>query len=205
VSRVAPLLRGALGALASTWRVDTQDAHHLDDLRRAGVPRVVVLWHHAVLPLFWWHRHQGTTLVVSRNRDGRLLADAAHGWGYEVIEGSSSRGGALALRQVMRTLQRGGEVAITPDGPRGPGRVAKAGAASAAQAVGAAVVPVGLGWSRAWRFGSWDAIAVPPPFARLCVVYGAPFRVEPGEAGLAPGVVRVQQALDHASQLAACA
>jgi lysophospholipid acyltransferase (LPLAT)-like uncharacterized protein len=154
-----------------------------------------------VVPLFWWHRHQGTALLVSRNRDGGLLAEAAQAWGYRLIRGSTSRGSIGALRQVIRTLEQGGEVAITPDGPRGPGGVAKPGAAAAALTTGAMIVPVGLSASRAWRFGRWDAVHVPHPFARLRAVYGMPFSVR----SEAEGQTQLQRALDAASRLAACA
>jgi hypothetical protein len=203
-SLAGTFLRLGLDLLARTWRVEAVDQQHLTNLRKAQVPRVVVLWHRTVVPLFWWHRAEGTTLLISRHKDGGLLAAAAGAWGYGVIRGSTSRGAFSALRQVMRELARRGEVAITPDGPRGPAAVAQPGAVAAAQRTGAALVPVGAAASAVWRLGSWDAVTVPRPFARIRLVYGAPFRVAPGAEGLSAGTAQLQRSLDRVTERAQC-
>lgn len=173
-----------VSALARTWRYRVDGA---DRWRQARHPLVFVLWHEALLPLLWLHRHQGVAIVVSENRDGQYLADYAARLGYRQVRGSSSRGAVRALLGAVRELREGRSVAFTPDGPRGPRRVFKPGVLAAAQRGGGTVVPVHADAASAWRLRSWDRFLVPKPFARVDVRYGQPFVVGPGEDGLAAG------------------
>ena len=80
-------------------------------------------------------------MLISTHRDGRFIAGAIEKIGFQTISGSSRRGGGSALVRLIRTLRQGGAVGITPDGPRGPGMRAKAGAIKAAQLSGVPVLP----------------------------------------------------------------
>jgi lysophospholipid acyltransferase (LPLAT)-like uncharacterized protein len=175
VSRTASrLVRPLLGALARTWRVEVVGGEHLSAARARGA-FVFALWHRTLVPLLWWHRSQEVTLLVSRHADGALVADAAEALGYRVARGSSTRGGAAALRGLLRTLGRGRAAAVTPDGPRGPAGVVKPGVVAAARRAGAPILPVTATADRAWRARSWDRLAIPRPFARVRVAYGQPW------------------------------
>ncbi len=176
------LARLALGALARTWRIDAAGAEHLDRLRRSGTPFAFALWHAQLLPLVWYHRAGPTSMLVSAHGDGGLLAGAARAWGLGVISGSSTRGGVGALRKMVRALGAGREIAVTPDGPRGPAGVAKAGVVAAAQLSGAPILPVAAWASSYWRARSWDGFLIPRPFARVRIVYDAPMTVPRNEA-----------------------
>ena len=74
-------------------------------------------------------------------------------------------------------LAGGGQLVVTPDGPRGPRHTMNSGAAWLARATGAPILPVGVAVSRAWRLHSWDRFTIPKPFARLVVCYGDPVTV----------------------------
>ena len=79
-------MRGAaLGALlpvlAATWRIEVVGREHLAATQDAGRAFVFALWHRTLLPLLWWHRRQGVTLLVSQPADGELVADSAAGMG----------------------------------------------------------------------------------------------------------------------------
>jgi lysophospholipid acyltransferase (LPLAT)-like uncharacterized protein len=170
----ARLARPLLGALARTWRVEVVGGEHLVAARSRGA-FVFALWHHTLVPLLWWHRAQEVTLLVSRHADGGLVADAAAALGYRVVRGSTSRGGAAALRSLLRALGRGRAAAVTPDGPRGPAGVVKPGVVAAAHRAGAPILPVTATADRTWRARSWDRLAIPRPFARVRVAYGQPW------------------------------
>jgi hypothetical protein len=174
--------------LAGTWRVRTEHEERWRPLYEARRPHVFLLWHEVLLPLLWHHRRQGITIVVSENRDGQYLADFALKLGYRAVRGSSSRGAARALLGAVRELRAGGSVAFTPDGPRGPRRELKLGVVAAAQRGGGVIVPIHARADRAWRLDSWDRFLIPKPAARVTVVYGRPFEVEPGDGGLATGL-----------------
>ena len=139
------------------------------------------LWHNRLLvfPLvlrrFFPQRHGAA--LISASRDGDLLTDAVQRFGYDVVRGSSSRLGASAILQLGEVLASGGDVVITPDGPRGPVYELGPGIIFLAQKTSASVVPVNMEYSSCWRIKSWDRFIVPRPFAKVRVIIGAPHRV----------------------------
>jgi hypothetical protein len=139
------------------------------------------LWHNRLLifPLVlrrFFPERRGTALI-SASRDGDLLADAVQRFGYDAVRGSSSRMGASAILQLGEVLASGGDVVITPDGPRGPAYELGPGIIFLAQKTGAPVVPVDMEYSSCWRIKSWDRFIVPRLFAKVRVIIGAPHRV----------------------------
>jgi lysophospholipid acyltransferase (LPLAT)-like uncharacterized protein len=169
--------RGFLQMLSRTWRVRVVNGEYVRDLRRTGRPFIFALWHGQLLPLLWHHREEGVLVLISEHRDGELVARAARSLGYGLIRGSSTRGAERALISLVRELQAGHEVAITPDGPRGPAMTFAPGALVAAQRSDSFILPVAASADRAWRLRSWDKFMIPKPFARVTVAYGAPAKV----------------------------
>lgn len=165
---------GLLRTLASTWRYSIVDESHLKELRAAGRPFVFSLWHGQLLPLIWHHRGEDVAILVSEHSDGEMIARIAASIGYRLIRGSTTRGGSRALLGLVRELNAGREVAVTPDGPRGPARKYAPGALMAAQRANAPVLPIAAHVDRAWSLSSWDSFVIPKPFARITVAYGAP-------------------------------
>lgn len=177
-SRAMLLLgRGFLQMLARTWRIRVVNGGYLLDLRRAHRPFIFALWHGQLLPLLWHHRQQGVTILISEHRDGELVARAAESLGYGLIRGSSTRGADRALISLVRELNAGQEVAITPDGPRGPAETFAPGALVAAQRSDSFILPVAASADRAWRLHSWDRFVIPKPFARVTIAYATPTKV----------------------------
>lgn len=198
---VAPVAAGLVRVLAASWRYRVRGAEHVAALRAAKRPFIFVLWHSRILPLLYFHRDQGLCALISRHRDGGYLASLAERWGYRVVRGSSKRGGEVGLLGIVRALQRGGEIAMTPDGPRGPAEQVKPGAVAAAQHAGAPLVPLAARPSAAWWLRSWDRFCVPKPFASIEVVYGRPLEVGAGKEELRRGTQRVEQALQQVTYL----
>ena len=127
-----------------------------------------------LLPLIHVHRNQGTVVLVSEHRDGDYLARLLHHFGFGTVRGSSTRGGVRGLKGLIRAARRGEDLAITPDGPRGPNRELKLGALTVARMTGLPLVPVGVGVTSSWRILSWDGLLVPKPFSTVRVAYGPP-------------------------------
>jgi len=169
--------RGVLQVISRTWRVRVVNGEYVSELRQTGRPFIFALWHGQLLPLLWHHRGEGVLILISEHRDGELVARAAQSLGYGLIRGSSTHGAERALISLVRELQGGHEVAITPDGPRGPARTFAPGALIAAQRSDTFILPVAASADRAWRLRSWDRFMIPKPFARLTVAYGAPTKV----------------------------
>ena len=200
MTRVSDLMyRLLLGTLGCTWRVRSVGGKHLRALQGQGAPFIYAVWHAHLLPLAWLHRGSRTSLVVSHHRDGRRFATAARSWGYDIIDGSSTRGGTKALREMVRVLRSGGEVALTPDGPRGPVRAVKGGLISAAKLAGVPILPVGARVSAAWRLRSWDGLVIPKPFAMVQIVYGPPILVERDSPSIESDGERLRVRLDALS------
>jgi lysophospholipid acyltransferase (LPLAT)-like uncharacterized protein len=169
--------RGFLQLVARTWRFRIINGAAINGLRAAKRNFIFSLWHGQLLPLLWHHRHEGVVLLISEHRDGELVARAAASLGYALIRGSTTRGADRALISLVRELQAGREVAITPDGPRGPARKFAPGAMIAAQRSDSFILPVVAVADRAWHLKSWDGFMIPKPFAHVTVAYGDPTKV----------------------------
>ncbi len=160
-----------------------------------GQPVILAFWHERLpLAALGWHvarsrlpgaRGRRAKVLISRHRDGRLIAGAVRGFGIDVVHGSSSAGGPAGLRAMLRILTGGGVAVITPDGPRGPVRIAAPGIAQLAALSGAQVLPCAVASSRVRLARSWDRMRLPLPFARGVAVIGAPISVPPDGAAAA--------------------
>ncbi len=204
-ARVAQLGGGvALRALAATWRFRVVGGEAIESLRAAGKPFIFSLWHGQLLPLIWHHRGEGVAILVSEHRDGELIARVARAMGYRLIRGSTTRGGERALLRLVRELKAGAEVAVTPDGPKGPARRYASGALVAAQRSGAAILPIAAHADRAWNLSSWDRFMIPEPFARVTVAYGPPTHVVAGTSRAAIAQAPAFEALMKETERVAC-
>lgn len=123
------------------------------------------------------HRGDRIHPLVSKSKDGELIAKVCRSFGIEAVRGSSSRRGAEAVLALRALLDVGDRVGFTPDGPRGPLHSIQPGVLFLAQKTGVPIVPVAYGAKSAWMFGSWDRFIVPKPFNRICMVYGEPLFV----------------------------
>jgi len=181
LDRLLPLGAWLIAALVLLLRWTTRqrlvDDGGLAPRWRAGERFIVAFWHEHLVLMPCFRRLPRVCIMISRHRDGELIARAVRPLGIETVRGSSTRGGAAALRQIIRAHGGGASLAWALDGPRGPRRVAKGGVIQAARATGAAIVPVGAAaaWSR--RLGSWDRLAIPWPASRLVFVVGRPITV----------------------------
>lgn len=174
--------RGVLGSLFATVRCRREGERHYTRLRAQGTPVIFVFWHGRLLPLAHYHRNQGVVVLVSEHADGEYITRIIRHYGFGTARGSSTRGGVRGLKALVRQARRGRDLAITPDGPRGPAGEVKLGVLAAARLTGLPIVPVSAGASRAWTLPSWDRFLVPKPFSRIRIAYGPPRRV-PRDAG----------------------
>lgn len=165
-------------ALATTWRYRVVNGEAVDALRRNRQPMILALWHGQMLVPLWHHRAQGIAILISEHRDGEIIARIAEALRLRTVRGSTSRGGGRALVGLVRELTSGHDIAITPDGPRGPAESFAAGALVAAQRAHAPIVAIGVHASHAWRLRSWDRFMIPKPFSRVHIAYSEPTIVD---------------------------
>lgn len=156
--------------------------HHGDAWMRrqegAGKPFILAFWHRHLLLMPYAYRGRKISVLVSRSRDGELIARTVAHFGIDASRGSSSRGGATGLKSLLRKAAEGLDLAFTPDGPRGPRAEVQPGVLLAAALTGLPVQPVGLAATRAKLLRSWDRFVVPLPFSTVHFVYGEPLEVE---------------------------
>ena len=157
--------------LGRTWRIDSSHDAEIKRLRAAGRPIVFSLWHGELLPLLYHHQGEGVTVLISEHGDGEIIARIAESLGYRTVRGSTSRGAARALIELARELEAGHDLAITPDGPRGPAKSVAPGVAVVANRSAAPVIGAAVFVQSAWRLKSWDKFLIPRPFARVSIAY----------------------------------
>ena len=160
--------------LGRTWRFSVDGRGDYDPFHDYGKGCIYAFWHSSLLPLAFYFRNTAKTAIISESRDGTRAAAVAQRWGHAVIHGSSSHGGAPALRSCIRALKSGSNIVITPDGPRGPREIVKKGVAQIALLSGAPVIPVSVTAGSVLRLNSWDRTVIPLPFSKVVVRIGDP-------------------------------
>ena len=135
-----------------------------------------VFWHEYItFPLTIWGNCQMAALVT-HHRDGDWITRAAGQLGFEIVRGSTTRGGLSAIRELKRK-SREYNLTLMPDGPQGPRRKMALGAVYLSSRLGIPLVPVGFGYDRPWRLPSWDRFAVPRPHSRARAIFGPPMLI----------------------------
>lgn len=131
--------------------------------------KIYIFWHEYIPTPVFLRGHTRVTMLLSQHRDADLLFSMAHHLGYDCVRGSTTRGGAAAIRELMQKSSAR-HLAMTPDGPRGPRRKLAQGPIYLASKLGLPIVAMGFGYDRPWRLGSWDRFAIPKPFSRVRAV-----------------------------------
>ena len=173
-----PSLRGAIGLLRATLRVEVLHGEYLADLQSRRLPILLALWHGRMFLIIDAHRRQGFVTMASKSNDGDIITGWLEYNGYVVVRGSTTRGGSEALRRMVYHMRAGRNGALTVDGPKGPVRVVQPGVVRLARLTGAWILPVSFSSSWPWFFRSWDRHLVPKPFSRNFLSYGEPFPID---------------------------
>lgn len=131
--------------------------------------KIYVFWHENILFPIYLRGHCNLAMLLSRHRDADILSEVATRLGFEFVRGSSYRGGAGAIRELLRRSAHM-NLTITPDGPRGPRRTMAQGPIYLASKLGMPLVLMGFGYDKPWRMNTWDRFAVPRPYSRARAV-----------------------------------
>ncbi len=143
----------------------------------SGSRIILAFWHGRLLMMPYSYPGRGITILVSQSKDGELVSRTVKGFGIDSVRGSSSKGWFAGVKGLLKSVQAGRDVAITPDGPRGPGSKAQMGAVQIARATGLPIFPMTFGASRVKQFRSWDSFVLPYPFTRGVFICGEPISV----------------------------
>lgn len=165
------LLYGLLRGICSTVRMRNVDFPEVE----SGA--IFCGWHGRSFLFANEYRQRGWWVIISHSNDGEMQTRIFTRLGYQIIRGSTGRGGVRAAVEAIRALKQGGTLAMTPDGPRGPSGVVQGGIMLMAQKSGARLIPVGISARPRFLAKSWDRYMLPIPFGRAIMIYGDPITV----------------------------
>lgn len=168
----------AVNLLCKTLKIEEINKEAINKLEREHKNYVFAFWHGTMLLPWYVNRNKKFVGLISKSKDGDLLAKALKNWRYQVVRGSSSVGGDIALGIMIDYAKNKISVAVTPDGPRGPALKLKAGAVITAKKSGVPLVLAGVGYQKKKYLNSWDKFQVPKPFSKVKLIYSDPIYVE---------------------------
>lgn len=162
LSVLPPIGAAVIRGLGRSMRMDSQGHEQVDALYRQGRHIILAFWHAQQLMVPIGYRGTGANVLISQHQDGEIIARIISRFGHRAVRGSSTRGGALALRELIRLGRSGADLVVTPDGPKGPRQVAKIGVVQLAKATGLPIVPLAFSCSKKNSsqagIGSWPRI-----------------------------------------------
>jgi hypothetical protein len=176
--RVAQLLlSGVVWMLAWTYRLTVLNGEGLYGRWRRDERIIVAFWHDRLVMMPIAARGHPLCILNSQHRDGEIATRAIARWGIRSVRGSATRGAVSGFMQLVRAYRGGEDLAVVPDGPRGPGHHAKSGVIQLARITGAPIIPISYAADRVRRLRSWDRLMIPLPFARVVLAIGEEVRV----------------------------
>lgn len=147
-------------------------------------PVIWTFWHNRILGVTAaYHRFlpwRKATVLTSASKDGAIIAEVMRLSGADSVRGSTSRRGTAALMGAVAAIRRGCDIAITPDGPRGPVYSMAPGVFKLAELSGAPIMPVWVEFDNCWRLKTWDRFCVPKPFSTVRICFGPLQNIAPG-------------------------
>ncbi|MBI2242183.1 MAG: lysophospholipid acyltransferase family protein [Magnetospirillum gryphiswaldense] len=162
--------------VTSRWQVENAQVPQL--YWDQGKPFILSFWHgRLIMMMKCWRSGVPVAMMTSQHRDGQLIARMSAHFGIGSVTGSTSRGGAGALRAMLKLLKAGEYVGITPDGPKGPRMRAADGIVILAKLSGCPIIPATCAASPRWLLKSWDRFQVPKPFGKGVFIWGEPIFV----------------------------
>jgi len=174
------LLAFFLKFCGKTNRLTTTRLDIFEDHVESG-KNIFAFWHSRLFYLVYFYTSRApkrrTSILVSMSRDGDYGVALAEKLGQDYVRGSTSKGGPQAIRKLASQIAKGDNVAITPDGPRGPAYIANDGVIKLAQLTGAQIIPVSYQATRKRVFKSWDNFILVKPFGRIHLAFAEPIKI----------------------------
>jgi len=144
-----------------------------------GIPAIGAFWHGRLLMMPFAYKGKNLSFLVSPHRDGQVVGKALKRFGFRPILGSTHRKGFSGFREMVKAYRDGSDVAVVPDGPRGPRYRAQIGVIELAKLTGRPVIPFSFSASRRRLLKTWDQFLIPCPFSKGVFIWGEPIYVDP--------------------------
>ena len=171
--------------ISKTLRLKLINSEYVIEGKRKGQNYIFAFWHNQFFVMSYFYRLKlkdySISVLTSFSRDGEYISRVIEKFGFKAIRGSTSRGGNTAIRLLLHQLHEGNDIAVTPDGPRGPCHRAQPGITTLAQLSGCAIIPVGYRAMHKKVLNTWDKFIIPYPFSLGKLIVGNPILV-PREA-----------------------
>ena len=165
-----------------TSKVNLKNRKKIENLLERNESFIYSFWHDQLLmcPLTW-QSNSSIKVLISKHRDGDIIARLISNRGFEAIRGSThktnkikNKGGLLSARKMIKSLKNGISIGISPDGPKGPRHKVSDGILSISRLSKSVILPVGIGFKKKWVLNTWDKFIIPKPFNEITVVWGDP-------------------------------
>jgi lysophospholipid acyltransferase (LPLAT)-like uncharacterized protein len=177
-----PVAHGYIRLLHASMRIERRGAEVLDACRRDPGHYILCFWHSRFVLMPYCYPGPRIVVLSSNHRDAEALVRLLRKFGIEQARGSTTSGGLTGMRQILRKVEEGCDVGLTPDGPKGPRRRVQPGVVAVARFTGLPIVPVAFSAAPFRRLRSWDRTLLPKFFSRGLFVYGEAITV-PRSAG----------------------
>ena len=168
----------AVTALCKSLKIEKLNYEIIETLKVKNQNYVLAFWHSTMMLPWYLHGAPNFAALTSKSKDGDLLAKILKKWKYNVVRGSSSTGGDVALETMVDYAKNKYSIAITPDGPRGPNQKFKAGAVITAKKSGMPLVLAGVGFKKKKTLNNWDKFEIPHFFTKAKIIYSEPIYVD---------------------------
>jgi lysophospholipid acyltransferase (LPLAT)-like uncharacterized protein len=168
----------AIKFLGRTMRFEEINPEIPKSFWERGIPAIFAFWHGRLLMMSLVYRGKNLSFLVSPHRDGQVVGKALMRFGFHAIFGSTYRKGFSGFKQMAKAHQNGSDVALVPDGPRGPRHRVQIGVIELAKLTGRPIIPVSFGASRKKTFKTWDHFLLPYPFSKGVFIWGEPIIVD---------------------------
>lgn len=147
---------------------------------------IYALWHdQLLLSPFTWQTKKKIDILISKHKDGDIIADLIKYHGFNSIRGSTNnpnkekeKNTITSIRKIIKTLKANVSIGITPDGPRGPRHKVSEGTINIARISNKKILPMALAYKEQWVLNTWDKFIIPKPFNKICIVWGDPIDIE---------------------------
>ena len=165
-----------------TSKVNLKNRKKIENLLERKESFIYSFWHDQLLmcPLTW-QSNSSIKVLISKHRDGDIIAQLISNLGFEAIRGSThktnkikNKGGLLSARNMIKSLKNGISIGISPDGPKGPRHKVSEGILSISRLSKSVILPVGIGFKKKWVLNTWDKFIIPKPFNEITVIWGDP-------------------------------
>ena len=183
--KLTQLLISLLGSLYvlfvyKTSTIDLKNRKNIDRLFKKNESFIYAFWHDQLLicPLTWQSECE-IKVLISKHRDGDIIARLISKLGFKAIRGSThksgktkNKGGLTSARQMIKSLKNGISIGISPDGPKGPRHKVSDGILSISRLSNSSILPVGIGFKKKWLLNTWDKFIIPKPFNQITIIWG---------------------------------